>query len=61
MTIERGEVLLSQVLRAGVLLSAAIIILGIGMFFAEQPLSGYFGKGLAGSPRLPGGGGIRAH
>jgi uncharacterized membrane protein len=52
-SVERGEVLLSQVLRAGVLLSAAIIILGVGMLFVKHSQSSYFSKGLQGLLAYP--------
>lgn len=52
-SVERGEVLLSQVLRAGVLLSAAIIILGVGLLFMKQSQSSYFSQGLQGLLAFP--------
>lgn len=46
--VEHGELLLSHLLRAGVLISAAVILLGLTMLFAPGPQTGYFNQGLSG-------------
>jgi uncharacterized membrane protein len=52
-TVERGEVVLSQLLRVGVLLSALVILFGVALLFATQPQTGYFRQGLAGLTAYP--------
>ena len=52
-SIERGELLLSQVLRVGVLASAAIVVIGVILLFATLPQTGYFGQGLKGMITFP--------
>jgi uncharacterized membrane protein len=56
-SIERGEVLLSMLLRAGVVASALIIITGSVLFVVTQQQTGYLGhglEGLIGYPARPG-------
>ena len=48
LVVEKGELLLSHLLRFGVLVSAGVIILGVIMLFATQGHSGYFSRGLPG-------------
>jgi uncharacterized membrane protein len=52
-SVERGEELLSKVLRAGVLLSAGIVLLGVVMLFVTQARSGYFSHGVQGLLAYP--------
>jgi uncharacterized membrane protein len=46
--VERGELLLSHLLRVGVLASAAVVALGLVLLFTQGPGLGYFGEGLHG-------------
>jgi uncharacterized membrane protein len=51
--VERAELYLSYLLRGGVLLSAAIIIIGIAMMFAIQHQSSYVSPSLSGLTSYP--------
>lgn len=46
--VEHGELLLSHLLRAGVLISAAVILVGVVLLFTTGRQAGYFSQGLAG-------------
>lgn len=52
-TVERGELFLSKLLRTGVLLSAAVIVIGVVMLFATQNRTGYLHDGLHGLITYP--------
>ena len=47
-SVERGELLLSHLLRVGVLISAAVILVGVTLLFTRGQQAGYFSQGLAG-------------
>jgi uncharacterized membrane protein len=51
--IERGEVLLSHLLRVGVITSAAFVALGTILLFVTGPQTGYFDRGLQGMIAYP--------
>jgi uncharacterized membrane protein len=51
--LERGEILLSKLLRLGVVASAIIIIVGAMLFVTTQQRTGYLGHGLDGLIAYP--------
>jgi uncharacterized membrane protein len=46
--VEHGELLLSHLLRIGVLVSAAVIFIGVTLLFTTAQQTGYFSRGLTG-------------